>query len=510
MKKLTTLQLMLLSTGGMIGAGWLFSPFYGFQTAGVGVLLSWVITAVLTLIIALSFAEVATMLPIVGGISRFLNITHNRTTALVFMTLGWLSYVVYLPLEVQTAIQYLGYWFGDLVVNNVGTTTLSPLGLAVSLAIMAFLTWVNTLFLSSVVRANSLVSIWKILVPLSIALIFIVLYGSWENIKISNLNHRFSFETVLLAISGSGLAFAFTGFQNGLILANSAKNPKKALPYSLFAPILVGLVLYAALSLAFMSTMGDRHLGAGATAPLLGLVALFGMHIMFTVLFIDAIIAPLGTANVYTAVTSRILLGLGKDFVPNSFLTKLNRFGSPAGCLWLNAIIGACFLLPFPTWAQLVSFLSSVVVFAYLSGPITLLILRQELPDVQRSFKLRYYQLIGYLGFVCCSLLIYWAGVNNIIYLTITVAAVTIIYSVYLASQKTVNLVTHLLSNSFIVLYLGSLITVEYLRHNEIIPFPWDNFMVIVVSLIACKVFVATRINKVQIQANLEKHILEN
>ena len=509
MRKLATWQLMLLSTGGMIGAGWLFSPFYGFQTAGVGVVLSWIITAILTLVIGLSFAEVATIIPIVGGASRFIGVTHNRTISLVFIVLGWLSYVVYLPLEVQSAMQYLGFWFGDLVVTVGGSTTLSHIGLMVSLLIMVVLTWFNTLFLSNVARANTVISIWKILIPISIALILIVLFGSWDNIKIANLNHKFSFESVLLAISGSGLAFAFTGFQNGLILANSAKDPKKALPYSLFAPIIVGLILYLSLSLAFMTTMGERSLVAGATAPLLGLVAFFGVHIMVTVLFIDAIIAPLGTANVYTAVTSRILFGLGRDFLPNSFLTKLNKFASPAGCLWLNAIIGACFLLPFPTWAQLVSFLSSVVVFAYLSGPVTLLILRQELPEIERAFKLKHHKFIGYLGFACCSLLIYWSGVDNIIYLAIAVALIIVAYGLYLRKEN-VNFIAHITYNLFIVIYLCALISIEYLRHSNVIIFPFDNLCIIVVSLIACKVFVVNRVSKDDIKINLSRYNLES
>ena len=508
MRKLATWQLILLSTGGMIGAGWLFSPFYGYQTAGVGVLLSWIITAALTLIIGLSFAEVATQLPIVGGASRFIGVTHNRTTAFVFLFLGWLSYVVYLPLEVQSAMQYLGFWFERLVINNGTTTTLSPLGLVVSLLIMIFLTWFNSLFLSNVAKVNTLISIWKILIPISIALILIVLYGSWDNIHIANLKHHFSLESVFIAISGSGLAFAFTGFQNSLILANSAKNPKKALPYSLFAPIIVGLILYMSLSLAFITTIGEKNLFAGATAPLLGLVALFNIHIMFTVLFIDAIIAPLGTANVYTAVTSRILFGLGKDFMPKSILTKLNRFSAPVACLWINAVVGACFLLPFPTWVQLVSFLSSIVVFAYLSGPVTLLVLRQEFPTAERNFKLRYHKLIGYLGFVCCSLLIYWAGVDNIIYLTVSVAMVIIIHGLFL--RKSVNFWQHILSNVFIVAYLAALIIIGSLRKINIIPFPIDNLCVIGAALVSCKIFVANKISTAEIKLNLEKHQLES
>lgn len=51
MKKLSTMAVVFISTGGMIGSGWLFSPYYGFQTAGQGVIISWFIKALLTLLV---------------------------------------------------------------------------------------------------------------------------------------------------------------------------------------------------------------------------------------------------------------------------------------------------------------------------------------------------------------------------------------------------------------------------------------------------------------------------
>ncbi len=129
MRKLSTFQLVLLSTGGMIGSGWLFSPYYGLQTAGGGVILSWTITALLTLILGLTFAEVATCLPVVGGLMRFMGVTHSRTLGFMFLVLGWISYIVYLPLEAQSAIQYLGFWIPQLVSNHDDNVSLSSAGL---------------------------------------------------------------------------------------------------------------------------------------------------------------------------------------------------------------------------------------------------------------------------------------------------------------------------------------------------------------------------------------------
>ncbi|MSP33861.1 MAG: APC family permease [Rickettsiales bacterium] len=508
-QKLSTLQLMLMSTGGMIGAGWLFSPYYGFQTAGLGVLLSWLIIAVLTLIIGVAFAEVVTLIPIVGGLSRFIGVTHNRTIAFMFLVLGWMSYVVYLPLEAQSAIQYLSFWYKDLVVQTDGATTLSGLGLAVAFAIIIFLTWFNTLLLKNVARANFPVSVWKIIVPIGIAWILIALFGDWENVKIANMHHAFSLESALLAITSSGIAFAFTGFQNGLILANSVSNPKKALPYSLFAPIIIGFILYSSLSLVYITCMGDKELAVGSAAPLLGVVSLFGIHIIITVLFIDAVVAPLGTANVYTAATARVLYGLAKDFFPKGLLNKLNKFSAPVYCLWLNALVGACFLMPFPTWQQLVDFLSSIVIFSYLAGPVTLLVLRQDFPNLDRPFKVMHHKLIGYGGFACCSLLIYWSSFNNLIYLTSLVAAIIFGYNLFV-DKKPSKLINALKTNFFVIAYLLVIVAVKYLHREHLVAFPIDNLLIIIISCASCKIFISNKIDKEEIQKNLKKSAAES
>lgn len=507
--QLSTWQLMLISTGGMIGAGWLFSPYYGFLTAGVGVMLSWAIIAVLILIVGISFAEVVTIAPIVGGLSRFIGLTHNRAISFIFLTLGWLSYVVYLPLEAQSVIQYLSFWFKDLVVAHDSGTTLSKIGLVLAFFIIAALTWFNTFLLKNVARVNSVVSVWKIVVPIALAWLLIILFGDFENVKVAKEAHKFSMENVLLAITGSGIAFAFTGFQNGLILANSTKNPHKALPYSLFAPIIIGFILYSSLSLIYITCLGDKHLELGSAAPLLAIVTIFGIHWIVTILFIDAVIAPLGTANVYIASTSRILLGLAKEFFPKSLLNKLNKFSSPANCLWLNAVVGACFLMPFPTWQQLVDFLSSIVVFSYLSGPIAMMILREECPNIARPFKVWNYKLIGYLGFVACTLMIYWSSITNLICLAVLSVAMIVIYNIFV-EKKPAQIFFALKNNCFITFYLLILALVKYLHHLNKIAFPFDNLLIAIFAIIACKIFLSKKVGSAEINANLNRVIAEN
>lgn len=503
--KLSTFQLILFSTGGMIGSGWLFSPFYGFQTAGIWVILSWLITAFLTLIIALSFAETSCLLPIVGGVSRFIGVTNNKTIAFIFMMLGWLSLVVYLPLEAQSAIQYLGFWWKGLVIHDGNRIILSNLGLVTAVCIMLFLTILNCFLISKVTKINSFMGVWKILIPIAVALFFILFYGKWSHITGNFHRTPFSFEHVLLAITSSGLAFAFTGFQNGIVMSQETKNPKKSLPLSLFSPIVFGSIIYILLSLSFICCLSDpKQITNSAVAPLLGLVALFGINIIYIILFTDAILAPLGTANVYTAITGRVLYGLALDFMPKSILTRLNRHHAPYICLWLSAIIGTCFLFPFPTWSELVDFLSSVVVFAYISGPIALIVLRLEFPELKRNFRVRCYHLLGYTGFAFCGLFIYWSGFKNLFLLSLALLITVAIYAII-----TKNFIKVIIDSIILILYVFAMTLISYLHAQKMISFPLDNLLIILISIISCKLLVKTRLSNNEIKDNLVRLNLE-
>lgn len=484
--RLSTWQLVLVSTGSMFGAGWLFSPYYGFEIAGIGVLIAWIITAALIIIISLSFIEIYGLLPILGSVTRFIGVTHNRPLAFIFMSLSWLGYVGYLPLEAQSAIQYLGFWYSSLVYRGSSGVELSGLGIALAIAIIFGLTWLNTIIITNIAKINSVVSIAKIMIPICAMIALVISFGKWDNI-VDNFNAiAISPEAILLAITTGGLVFAFTGFNNGLILSNYAKHPKRAAAYSTIVPTIFVGTIYFCLSLTFIACMpANKALPSTAVAPLLGLVTLLNAHILLTVLFIDAISAPLGTANVLTALTGRILYALGRDFFPKSFLVLLNKHRSPYMALWLNAIVGICFLLPLPTWKELVTFLSSVVVLVYIAGPIALILFRQAMPEENRVFKVKAYKLIGYLGFACCSLMLYWSGMNNLFHLNCFLILTVVGYGIVARSS---SIVATFIDSWYLLIYIGLLTLISYLRTIGTVEFPLDNLFVVVIGLITCKV----------------------
>ena len=51
-RDISTTNVLIAAAGGMIGSGWLFSPFISAQIAGSNALISWIIAAIFMLFIA--------------------------------------------------------------------------------------------------------------------------------------------------------------------------------------------------------------------------------------------------------------------------------------------------------------------------------------------------------------------------------------------------------------------------------------------------------------------------
>src|SRR5579875_1696879 len=69
--------LLFASVGSIIGSGWLFGALTASQLAGPAAVLSWVIAAVMIILIGLVFAELGTVFPVSGGVVRFPHLAYG-------------------------------------------------------------------------------------------------------------------------------------------------------------------------------------------------------------------------------------------------------------------------------------------------------------------------------------------------------------------------------------------------------------------------------------------------
>lgn len=489
-RDISTTNILIASAGGMIGSGWLFSPFISAQMAGSNALISWVIAAIFMLFIALPLCELGAMFPVSGGMSTYPTFTHGQEVGFLFAWTSWLAYVVMTPIEIQAILQYSSHFIPSLTMQDSNTLTLSGYGYVVAIAIMLFVVVLNSYGIKMLTECNKYASIIKFILPAIAIVALIQVAPNFSNINI-NLTEKQSWIGIFTALSTGGIAFAFTGFQNGLILAGEVKNPQRNIPIAVLGAVLIGFVLYFMLQFSFLAaipqkylTHGWSHLSyEGDSGPLVGLTILLGLGVVATLLMIDAIISPFGTTLVYTAATSRIIYGMAVNkHLPKIFL-KVNRHKIPYVTLYANLIVGMFSFLPFPGWQKLVAFLSSASILSYSIGPICLLAMRRLQPNTHRPFKLWASTFLCHAAFYICNLMLYWCGFEVIWKLDVALIIGLIIYRVY---HKDSSLRKNYPLYWF-VFYMGAMLTVSYFGSfggKGLLQFPLDLALILPLSII--------------------------
>jgi amino acid transporter len=128
------------------------------------------------------------------------------------------------------------------------------------------------------------------------------------------------------------------------------------------------------------------------------------------VLYVDAVISPADTGLIYTTVTGRISYAMGRNGNAPRALASTTPRGVPLVSLLVTFVVGLIVLLPFPSWQQLVGFITSATVLSFGSGPLVFAAMRRELPDQPRPFRLPGKHVIPFLAFYESNLIVYWAG----------------------------------------------------------------------------------------------------
>ena len=489
-REISTTNILVASAGGMIGSGWLFSPFISAQMAGSNALVSWVLAAIFMFFIALPLCELGAMFPISGGMTNYPTFTHGREVGFLFAWTAWLSYVVMTPIEIQAILQYGSHFFPGLIASGTENVSLSSYGYLVAIVIMFSVVIVNSYGIKLLAECNKYASLIKFILP-SIA-IFTLLNNSHSLINIQiNLENKESWVQIFSALSAGGVAFAFTGFQNGLMLAGEVKNPQRDIPIAILGAVLIGFVLYFMLELSFLAAVPQKYLVhgwqnlayPGDSGPLVGLLLVLGLTTVAALLMFDATFSPFGTTLVYTAATSRILYGMAlNDHLPKIFL-KLNRHGIPYVTLYVNFLVGILAFLPFPGWQKLVAFLSSASILSYGIGPVCLLAMRKLQPNLRRPFKLKWSLFVTHCAFYVCNLMLYWCGFSVIWKLDLAIVVGLMIDMVY--HRKRFRSMDR--SLLWFWLYMGSVTVISYLGSFGgigLLTFPYDTAWILPLSIV--------------------------
>jgi len=447
-REIGLIGLMWASVGSIIGSGWLFGAQKAVVVAGPAAVISWAIGAVAIILLALVHAELGGMFPVAGGTARYPHYTFGGLAGMSFGWFSWLQAVTVAPIEVQAMIGYARHWsWADGFQHP--NSTLTHSGLAVAVLLMAVFVAVNFLGVRLLARTNSAATWWKIAIPLFTIFVLAITHFHGSNFGSGGFA-PFGAKGILEAISTSGIIFALLGFEQAIQLSGESRNPKRDIPRAVLGSVAIGAVIYTALQVVYIAALprsafahGWGNLNyPGISGPFAGLATVIGLGWLAWILYLDAIVSPAGTGLIYTTATSRISYGLSRNGYAPQLFEQADQRGVPWFGLIISFVTGVICFLPFPSWQQLVSFITSASVLMYAGAPLAYGVLRKQLPDWDRPYRLPAGQILSPLSFVVASLIIYWAGWDTLWRLGIAILLGYLLlgsYAVYARSRHLPN-----------------------------------------------------------------------
>jgi len=416
----------MIVAGSMIGSGiFIVSAEMSRQVGSAGWLLaSWLITGLLTIAAALSYGELAAMMPRAGGQYVYLREAWSPLWGFLY---GWTLFLVIQTGTVAAVAvgfaRYLGvlwprisesnYLIAPIPISNSYAVSLSTAQL-VGVLLIALLTWSNTrginygkivqnVFTSAKLASLAAVIILGVFVGWNARAVSANFTQVWTPRGFTPIAPGLSQETVFgliaaLAVAQVGSLFAADAWNNITFTAGEVKEPRRNVPLSLALGTMIVIGLYTLANVAYLVVLplervqhapSDRVAGAMLEAifPAIG-GALMAIGIM---------ISAFGCINGMLLSGARAYFAMARDGLFFSRAAALNRAHVPGPSLVMQGV-WAAFLVVIRThdpatgtygnlYSNLLDYVVSAALLFYLLTIAGVFRLRLVRPNAERPYR---------------------------------------------------------------------------------------------------------------------------
>jgi APA family basic amino acid/polyamine antiporter len=396
---LSVFDAVMIITGIVIGGGiFAFPPLVAGMTGSVEWMFgAWIFGALLALIGALCYAELATTFPNAGGDYYFLTRAYGRNVSFFF---AWARVTV-----ISTgAIALLAFVFGDYMSRVLSLGEHSSVIYAILIVIA--LTAVNIAGLRASSRAQNVMSVLEVL-----GLLFVVVAGFVAPAATSAAPAA---STSVPALFGTALLFVlftYGGWNDAAYISAEVKGGRRAIVKVLVVSLLVITAVYLLFVAALVVGLGFDGLKASKQVAADVAQRAFGS---FGEKSIGAIVAlaALTSINATMLVTARTNYSLGKDWRIFAFMSHWNaERDAPIVALLTTSIITLLIVLIAAANEGgvkfMVDFTAPVFWLFFLLTGIGLFVLRFRYPHIARPFKVPLYPILPIVFVGTCVFLLY-------------------------------------------------------------------------------------------------------
>lgn len=510
-QKISLFSGIMLALSSLIGSGWLFGSGEAAKVAGPAATISWILGAVIMMLIAFNYVELGTMFPESGGMSRYAQYSHGPLLGFIAAWANWVSLITLIPIEAVASVQYMSTWpwkWANWTHAYIENGTITTKGLGIVIIFMIIFTLINFWSVKVLTRFTSLISFFKLLVP---ALVIIVLI--WTGFHPENFGHStstfmpYGIRSVFEATTVSGIILSYDAFQTVINMGGEMEKPEKNIFKGVVISLSITAVIYVLLQITYIGAINPETIatkgwhGVNFASPFADLALLAGLNWLSILLYIDAFVSPFGTGVTFAATSARTLAAMTKSKHVPAWLGKLERrYLVPRYAMIADLVLATALVYVFRDWSKLATVVSISTFIAYLTGPVTAVALRKMRPEFKRPFKSKNLSWIAPLSFVLTSLVIYWAMWPTTIEVIFVVLIGLPMYLYYDIKYNKVHWKTQLKGSMWIIVYLIFISTMSYVGSvgfggQDWIKFPLDFVVIIIASIFFYVWAIASRID---------------
>ncbi len=321
--------------------------------AGLGVLFSFALALIATIVVALPYTELAYCYPQAGGIYTFVQQTFGDQW-------GFISLSSYLGVAA-----YMGIGFGNYL------HALLPLpSLVGSLLLFIALTLFNVYDVHLVDRLLTLIVLLTLMSLLALSLGGLLSLHS--HVLLPVLPHGFGG-----IMNATPLAFlALSGFDVLAAAGEEVDRPQRTLPLAIFLTLAIVFSLYVLICIVLVSLLPASVL-ATSPAPLAAAASLVFGEPGRLLMICATLLANAARSNAVLVASSRVTFAMARDGLFPRFLARLSSGGMPYAAMLFDGILFLLMVLFVSvTWAALLA--NTLYVLQFFFAFATLLILRRQ------------------------------------------------------------------------------------------------------------------------------------
>ncbi len=434
-----------LVMGSMIGSGiFIVSAEIAREVNSPGLLiLAWAVTGFMTIVGALSYGELAAMMPKAGGQYVYLRESLGPLWGFLY---GWTLFLV-----IQTGTvaavgvafgKFLGYFFpsisaGNWILGPVHVGVWKPFGIALGnmdmglntqnlcgIVIVVFLTVLNVFGLKLGAAVQNMFTITKVAALAGLVIAGILVARNAQAIA-ANFSNFWRFDSLhsatgtaagpfvgvltILAVAQVGSLFSADAWNNVTFTAGEVKNPKRNLPLSLAIGTGVVILLYVSANFIYLMHLpfdGDPHgttvLSRGiqyatdhpeipsakpedrvGTAAMLQMFGTSGAGLMAVAI----LISTFGCCNGLILSGARVYYAMARDGLFFKSTGVIHpKYLTPKNALIVQGI-WTCLLCLSGTYGQLLDYIIFAVLLFYILTIGGLFVLRRTQPQAERPYR---------------------------------------------------------------------------------------------------------------------------